>query len=106
MFLLDHISVCNYCLALGFYVWLCLFVHVLYPLCEVFFVSFAYQSKPVVPPPTGFGGRGVGRADILARFHSKQREPQSAPPVAKVVDDKPVRVGRGCALLNLKNEPP
>jgi hypothetical protein len=69
-----------------------------------YFSFFAYQFKPGVPPPAAFGGRGVGRADILARFYSKQREAQAAPPVVKLGEDKPVHVGRGYALLNLKSE--
>jgi len=64
---------------------------------------FAFQSQPGVPSPAAFGGRGFGRADILARFCSKPGEAQSAP-VAKVGEDKPVHVGRGYALLNLKSE--
>jgi len=108
VYLLDHVSVCNYCLALGFLVWLCLVLRVFYRfvrLCEVFFI-FAHQSKPGVPPPSASGGHGTGRANMLARFCSKQREAQSAPPVAKVGEDKPAYIGRGCALLNLKSEPP
>ena len=69
-----------------------------------YFSFFAYQFHPGVPQPAAFGGRGAGRADILARFCSKQKEAQSAPPVAKVGEDKPVHVGRGYALLNLKSE--
>jgi aubergine-like protein len=64
------------------------------------------ESKPGVPPPSASGGHGTGRANMLARFCSKQREAQSAPPVAKVGEDKPAYIGRGCALLNLKSEPP
>jgi len=88
----------------------CLVVRVFYPfvrLCEVFFTFFfAYQLKSGLSPPPALGGRGVGRANTLARFCSGQREAQTAPPVAKVGEDKPVYVGRGCARLNLKSEPP
>lgn len=71
-----------------------------------YFSCFAYQLKPGVPPPAGSGGRGTGRAELLARFSSKHREAQAAPPVAKVGEDKPVHVGRGYALLKLKSESP
>jgi hypothetical protein len=70
------------------------------------FLCFAYQPKPVVPPPAAPGSRGTGRADLLARFCARQREAQAAPPVAKVGEDKPVHVGRGYGLLKLKSESP
>jgi hypothetical protein len=54
-----------------------------------------------VPPLTAFGGRGAGRARLLASFCSKEREVLSSPPVAKVEEGKPAHFGRGRAFLNL-----
>jgi hypothetical protein len=65
-----------------------------------------YQSQPAVPAPSAFSGRGAGRANMIARFCSKQGETMSAPTVAKVEGDKTVHVGRGYALLKLGSESP
>lgn len=59
------------------------------------------QSEAAVPPLTAFGGRGAGRARLLASFCSKEREVLSSPPVAKVEEGKPAHFGRGRAFLNL-----
>lgn len=63
-----------------------------------------YQSEAAVLPPAAFSGRGAGRAKLYASFCSKQKEVLSMPSVAKVEEEKPVRLGRGLAILNLRNE--
>jgi hypothetical protein len=102
------VFLCLFTVLLWVFMFGCAFLYVCYIcLCQyVRYSLFVYQSVPGLPPPAMLSGRGTGRANILARFCAKQREAESAPPVAKEGEHKPVNIGRGYALLSLASKSP